>query len=233
MAFATKTQICQLKTFWKRISCNTAVDMVARKMKHAEEWWMKWTTRYNLELWFDGGRNALTSLAFLMEQWQVLRNKSFLRTSLSLPWRQHNHKRWLSSSMQEQSLFSPSWVGNVEDIGNSITDHRGHFQKSMQQTLGVVRKVANAMLDNTFDDQGRIRDASYHLLRSRESTVEEHLLETCPLFSGNGKVIGGQQQSRNTKKHNVTHQQKDQDYCLWNRGLPMCQACHLIHVTNP
>jgi len=88
MAFASKTRICQLNakvstrrkqikwikstlkctneeasTLWKRISRDTAVDMVAGKIKHAEERRVKWTTYYNLELWFDN------------EQWAIMNAK--------------------------------------------------------------------------------------------------------------------------------------------------------------
>ncbi len=41
-----------------------AVDMVAEKMKHAEEWQVKGTKYYNLDLWFDGWDKCLDELGF-------------------------------------------------------------------------------------------------------------------------------------------------------------------------
>ena len=89
MAFATKTRICQLNSkvstrkkqvrwimktlnytrkeasrMWERLSRDTAVDMTAGKMRHAEERRVKWTTYSNLELWFDGWEKCLDDLGF-------------------------------------------------------------------------------------------------------------------------------------------------------------------------
>lgn len=102
-----------------------------------------------------------------------------------------------------------------------------------EPVLTFRKKLAIAMLDNTFDDHGRIRDASYRLLRTRESIVEEHSLETRPNFSGKWE---GRRWATTKQKHQKTQcytcNKRIRTYCSCNRGLPMCQACHLIHVTN-
>ena len=41
--------------------------MVAGKVKHAEERRVKWTTHYNLELWFEGWEKVLNELGFFEE----------------------------------------------------------------------------------------------------------------------------------------------------------------------
>ena len=52
---------------WKRIAVYTAIDMTAGKFKHAEERRVKWTTHYNLELWFDDWEKVLGELGFFKE----------------------------------------------------------------------------------------------------------------------------------------------------------------------
>ncbi len=54
----------EASTLWNRITRDMAVDVVARKMKHAEERQVKWTTYYNLDLWFDGWEKCLDELGF-------------------------------------------------------------------------------------------------------------------------------------------------------------------------
>jgi hypothetical protein len=90
MAFATKLWICQLNAkvstrdmqimwlmkvtnyrkqqatgLWKRIVRDTAYDMVAGKVKYAEERWVKWTTYHNLDLLFSSWERILDDLGFL------------------------------------------------------------------------------------------------------------------------------------------------------------------------
>ena len=88
-AFASKLRICQLNAssstrkdqiewlmsafgygrkqaskLWERVSRDTAVDIIAGKVKRAEERRVEWTTYHNLDLWFAAWERTLDELGF-------------------------------------------------------------------------------------------------------------------------------------------------------------------------
>jgi len=54
----------QASKLWERVCRDTAIDMVAGKVKYAEEQRVKWTTFYNLDLWFSSWERSLDELGF-------------------------------------------------------------------------------------------------------------------------------------------------------------------------
>ena len=54
----------QATPLWKRICRDTALDMVAGKVKASEERRVQWTTYHNLDLWFTSWEKVLDDLGF-------------------------------------------------------------------------------------------------------------------------------------------------------------------------
>ena len=80
-------------SLWRRIARDTAVDMVAGKIKLAEERRVKWTTWHNLDLWFGSWEMTLLKLGFfehdsvgkhIIPEHQLRNILNFDETSLSL-----------------------------------------------------------------------------------------------------------------------------------------------------
>ena len=54
----------QASNLWERVVRDSAIDMVAGKAKSTEERRVKWTTHYNLDLWFSSWEKALDDFGF-------------------------------------------------------------------------------------------------------------------------------------------------------------------------
>jgi hypothetical protein len=119
----------------------------------------------------------------------------------------------------------------------NAANSRGRAQDGIAEpVLAFQKKLAIAMLDNTLDNNGRIVDASNRLLRSHSAFVEEHTFQTRPNFSGKWE---GNHWAKTKKKHQKLQCRASNScikrirtYCSCNKGLPMCQACHITHVTS-
>ncbi len=109
-------------------------------------------------------------------------------------------------------------------------------KKAANPQLQFRRKLANLMLNNNFDSDGRI-NAIVDRMRTRgliEIVLEEHNLENRPINTGiwDNKNTWVTVADPYQRTKGATPQCKNccRSHCSCNKAQTMCKKCHVAHV---
>ena len=112
---------------------------------------------------------------------------------------------------------------------------RGRARGEVAEPVLLFRKkLAMQMLLNNIGDDGKIITPSQRLLRSRDTIIAEHRLETRPTFTGKWTGVGWKKTKQEYQKSECRGidgcKKRIRTYCMCNEAIPMCGDCHIIHV---
>ena len=114
---------------------------------------------------------------------------------------------------------------------------RGRARDTTADAVLVFRKkLALLMLTNNINDDGKIMEPLQRLLRTRDSILDDHKLDTRPKHTG--KWMGSswkktkQEYQKSTCKAREGCTKRMRTYCRCNPATPMCGDCHADHIRS-
>ena len=151
----------------------------------------------------------------------------------------HNQRRHSPIDLAEswKTQWWPHWQFSfflsISEV--NAANSRGRARGVIAEPVLIFqKKLAVALLENQLNNDGRIDDAVYRLLRLRSSISADHRLETRPNHTGKWE---GFRWSKTKEKYqklqcrsSVTCIKRVRTYCTCRKSVPMCQDCHLHHV---
>jgi len=154
-----------------------------------------------------------------------------------------NHNQWRHAPIDLAEIWKMQWWPHCQ-FSFFLSISEVNEATSRGRARGVIadpvltfrKKLAIKLMENTLNSEGRTMSPSSRLLRSRESFLVEHSLDVQPAYSGKWT---GNSWSKTKQKHQKLYcratagcTNRIRTYCVCNKRVPMCQSCHITHVTT-